>query len=205
VQYGKIVFETLIYKRMFCCSCGTAVLPKANYCHECGSSIINQSAEDIENNLPNIIEGYFNRGYQHTAILRLLEKYHGVKIHIRTLKRKLREYGLRRRESNYDEATVRELITREMQDAGKLGGYRYMWHALRLRHHISVPRRVVATIMKEIDPEGVRERRARGLTRRNFISFGPNFTWHIDGKCCVFLASAIVKHVPICSVKANEN
>ena len=205
MQYGKIVFETLIYKRMFCCSCGTAVLPEANYCHECGSSVINQSAEDIENNLPNIIEGYFNRGYQYTAILGLLEKYHGVKIHIRTLKRKLREYGLRRRESNYDEATVRELITREMQDAGKLGGYRYMWHALRLRHHISVPRRVVATIMKEIDPEGVRERRARRLTRRNFISFGPNFTWHIDGKCCIFLASAIVKHVPICSVKANEN
>ena len=36
--------------------------------------------------------------------------------------------------------------------------------------------------MKEIDPDGVRERRARRLTRRNFISFGPNFTWHIDGK-----------------------
>ena len=36
--------------------------------------------------------------------------------------------------------------------------------------------------MKEIDPDGVRERRARCLTRRNFISFGPNFTWDIDGK-----------------------
>ena len=39
---------------MFCCSCGTAVLPEANYCLECGSRIINQSDEDLENNLPNI-------------------------------------------------------------------------------------------------------------------------------------------------------
>ena len=176
-----------ILAKMFCCSCGTAVLSEANYCQECGSRIISQSGEDLENNLPNIIEDYFNRGYQYTAILGLLEKYHGVKIHIRTLKRKLREYGLRRRGSNYSEETVRELITREMQDAGRLGGYRYIWHALRLRHRINIPRRVVATIMKEIDPEGVRERRARRLTRRNFVSFGSNFTWHIDGKYCILL------------------
>ena len=57
-----------------------------------------------------------------------------------------------------------------------------MWYALRLTHHINIPRQVAATIMKEIDPDGVRERRAGRLTRRNFISFGPNFTWHIDGK-----------------------
>jgi hypothetical protein len=43
--------------------------------------IINQSDEDLENN-PNIIEGYFNREYQYTAILGLLEKKYGVKIHI---------------------------------------------------------------------------------------------------------------------------
>ena len=67
---------------MFCCSCGTAVLPQANYCHECGSRITNQNNEDFENNLPNIIEGYFYRGYyQYTAIVGLLEKYHGVKIY----------------------------------------------------------------------------------------------------------------------------
>ena len=166
----------------YCCSCETAILPEANYCHECGSRIINQRNGDFENNLPNIIGSYFNRGYQYTEIVGLLEKYHGVTITLRTLKRKLREHSLRRRGNNYDEVTVRELITRGMNDAGRLGGYRYMWYALRLRHHINIPRQVAVTIMKEIDPDGVRERRARRLTRRNFISFGPNFTWHIDGK-----------------------
>ena len=118
---------------MFCCYCGTAILPEANYFHECGSRIINQRNGDFENYLPNIIESYFNRGYQYTEIVGLLEKYHGVTgvtITLRTLKRKLREYGLRRRGNNYDEVTVRELITREMQDAGRLGGYRYMWHVM---------------------------------------------------------------------------
>ena len=39
-----------------------------------------------------------------------------------------------------------------------------MRYALRLRRHINIPRQVAATIMKEIDPDGVRERRARRLT-----------------------------------------
>ena len=130
----------------------------------------------------NIIESYFNGGYQYTELVGLLEKYHGVTITLSTLKRKLREYSLRRRGNNYDEVTVRELITRGRNDAGRLGGYRYMWYALRLRHHINIPRQVAATIMKEIDPDSVRERRARRLTRRYFKFFGPNFTWHIDGK-----------------------
>ena len=65
---------------MFCCSCGTAVLAEANCCHECGSRIIDQRNEDFENNLPNIIESYFNRGFEYTAIAGLLEKYYGVTI-----------------------------------------------------------------------------------------------------------------------------
>ena len=73
-----------------------------------------------------------------------------------------------------------------MQEAGSLAGYRYISHALRLRHQLNVPRRIVSTIMKEIElgqPDGVKARRARQLTRRNYVSLGLNFTWHIDGTC----------------------
>ena len=89
--------------------------------------------------------------------------------------------GLRRRGNPLDEDIVREAVRREMQGAGKLAGYRYIWHALRLRHHMHVPRRLVRKIMKEIDPEGVEERVARRLMRRNYVSSGPNFCWHVDG------------------------
>ena len=59
-------------------------------------------------------------------------------------------------------------------------GYRSMWHLLRLQHHIHIPRRAVAQIMKELDPDGVEQRR-RQLSRRRYLSFGPNSCWHIDG------------------------
>ena len=121
-----------------------------------------------------IITDYFYRGFQYSAIIGLLEKHQRqrVGIHVRTLKRKLKELGLKRREANYNEQTVRQCIEQEMQEAGCLVGYRYIWHALRLRHHLNVPRRIVSTIMTEIDPDGVRERRARRLTRRNYVFLG---------------------------------
>ena len=60
------------------------------------------------------------------------KKIDGVGIHVRTLKRKLKELGLKRRGCNYDEDLLRGLIKLEMQGAGSLAGYRYIWHSLRL-------------------------------------------------------------------------
>ena len=130
-----------------------------------------------------LIKGYFHHGYPYQALVGLLEKHDGVRMHVRTLKRKLRDLGLKRKVCNHDEDTVRELVKQEMQGAGSLAGYRYIWHALRLRHHVNVPRSQVASIMKDIDPEGVQERRSRRLRRRAYVSYGPNFCWHVDGRC----------------------
>ncbi|KAK2568078.1 hypothetical protein P5673_008004, partial [Acropora cervicornis] len=56
----------------------------------------------------------------------------------------------------------------------------YIWHALRLRHYVSVPRSQLASIIKEIDPQGIQERRSRWLKRRAYVSYGPSFCWHLD-------------------------
>ena len=45
-------------------------------------------------------------------------------------------------------------------------GYRAVWHSLRLIHHIIVPRRKVASILRELNPDAVLQRRSRRLTRR---------------------------------------
>ena len=58
-----------------------------------------------------------------------------------------------------DDSKLREAIREEMNGPGSLSGYRSIWHALRLRHHIHIPRDLVAAIMAEIDPVGVEERR----------------------------------------------
>ena len=129
------------------------------------------------------IEAYFHCGYPYQAVVGLLGKQDGLRMHVRTLKRKLKDLGLKRKTANHDKDIVRELIKQEMQAAGSLARYRYIWHALRLRDRVNVPRSQVASIMKEIDPQGVQQRRSGQLKRRAYVSYGPNFCWHLDGRC----------------------
>ncbi len=64
-----------------------------------------------------------------------------------------------------DENRLRELIQSEISGTGQLWGYRAIWHSLRLCNNIHVPRRDVARILKELDPEGTLQTRSRRLRR----------------------------------------
>ena len=156
---------------MFCSFCGTSLATNANYCQQCGQRTSTSNAEigepsttsngtgddNCQQSTNDLITTFFYRGYPYDAIVGLLGK-RGIHMHLRTLKRKLKDLGLRRKVTNYNPGEVHRLIQQEMQGAGSLAGYRYIWHALRLRHHMIVPRALVASIMKEIDPEGVKQR-----------------------------------------------
>ena len=100
---------------------------------------------------------------------------------VRTLKRRLRSLGLKRKGQVVEEEHLRNVISVEIQGAGRLSGYRSIWHALRLRHGLHVSRHVVARIIKELDPDGVKARKARRLHRRLYRSQGANACWHVDG------------------------
>ena len=131
-----------------------------------------------------IITHYFHLGYPNEIIRQFLLNYHDIVMSLRTLKRRLRDFGLRRNGNINDdlERRIRQIIENEISNgSGASLGYRSMWHLLRLQYHIHVPRRVVAQVIQEIDPEGVQQRRRRRLSRRRYISFGPNFCWHVDG------------------------
>ena len=56
------------------------------------------------------IRDYFNKGYTYDEILALLDKYHGIRMSIATLKRRIKEYGLKRRNVEYDLASIRDKI-----------------------------------------------------------------------------------------------
>ena len=128
------------------------------YCENCSS----------EQDITKLISDYFHRGYPYGAIVGLLSAA-GVQISVRTLKRRLRPLGLKRKGQIVDEQHLRDVIRDEIEGAGQLSGYRSVWHALRLRHGIHVSRHVVARIIKEIDPGGVEARKARRLHRRVYI------------------------------------
>jgi hypothetical protein len=132
-----------------------------------------------------IITHYFHLGYPNEVIREFLSNYHGITMSLRTLKRRLRDFNLRRNGNMNEDVQerIREVIESEISSgSGASLGYRSMWHLLRLQYHVHVPRRVVAEILNEVDPEGVQQRRRRRLSRRRYISFGPNFCWHVDGE-----------------------
>ena len=119
---------------------------EAKYCHKCGHRL-QQNATKTTASVDELNNGYFDRGYPYQAIVGLLETHDGIRIHFRTLKRELRDLGLKRKAGNHDEDTVRELMKQEMQGAVSLAGYHYIWHTLRLRHHVNVQRSQVASII----------------------------------------------------------
>lgn len=98
----------------------------------------------------------------------------------RTLRSCLQEYGLRRRKTSYDITQVRQRIVEELNGPGCMGGYRSLWHTLRLEG-IQVPRHVVEELVRELDPDGCKLRQSKRLRRRKYESPGPNYCWHLDG------------------------
>ncbi|KAJ7369317.1 Tetratricopeptide repeat protein 21B, partial [Desmophyllum pertusum] len=79
---------------------------------------------------------------------------HGIQIGERTLKYRLQSYGLRRRCPVYDLAQVRQRVAEELDGPGCMGGYRSVWHTLRLEG-LQVPREVVANSCEGTRPRGL--------------------------------------------------
>lgn len=52
---------------------------------------------------------------------------------------------------------------------------------LKSKYGIRCPRDTIMKKLKELDPEATEQRKSRVLKRREYISRGPNDTWHADG------------------------
>jgi len=129
-----------------------------------------------------LITSYFNKGYSYNEIVNFLNHSHGITISLRTLKSRLRSYGLRRR-GNYTDnhiETVVQSVIEHIRINGNTHGYRYIWHMLRL-NGVTATRDLVMMILKQLDPEGADLRRRKTLIRRSYYSKGPNWVWHVDG------------------------
>ena len=60
-----------------------------------------------------------------------------------------------------DEQELRDIVQQEISGPGVLLGYRAVWHSLRLIHHNIVPIRKGASILRELNPDTVLQRRSR--------------------------------------------
>ena len=99
---------------------------------------------------------------------------------MQTLNTKLCSLGLRRKNMDYDIDNIRLRIQQELDGPGCSGGYCAVCHTLKMEG-IQVPRDIVRVVLKELDPQGVEERRSKTLRHRAYHTPGPNYSWHIDG------------------------
>lgn len=101
---------------MFCHKCGRECGNNETFCRCCGTlkwleeeSVLSSSGDERL-----AIEHYFNKGFRYETNVHFLAEYHGISMNVRTLKRRLRHYGLQRRNHFHSEHTVREIVRREI-------------------------------------------------------------------------------------------
>ena len=164
---------------MFCFRCGRDLTNSIFFCNHCGIKIreVDENADKDEYTL---IKEYFMHGFNYLTIVNFLLKHHGIEISVRTLKRRLKEQGLKRND-DLPEELLQSIIRREIQGPASLFGYRRLQQHLRKTFKINIPRDRIMNTLKIVDPEGAEQRKSRRLRRQRYVSPGPDHCWHADG------------------------
>lgn len=120
---------------------GTCIVP-VPLLHE-RHKVVERDAHEEEE----AIRDYFSKGVSYNDILALLDKYQGIRISIATLKRCMKDYGLKRRDVEYDMDSVRDKIVSLLDGPDCMGGYRHIWHTLNMQG-VSVSRSHVEALLR---------------------------------------------------------
>ena len=100
------------------------------------------------------------------------EKFHGITISLRTLKRRLADHRLNKIGNNISDASFQVIIEREVNGPSSLKGYRNIWNKFRVIYGIKVPRDKVMEILRNTDPVTSALRKTRKLsTVLQFVEF----------------------------------
>ena len=137
---------------MFCHTCGCQLVINANFCGGCGCRQRNYDLFKSSDNKEDLITKHFKYGYNCQAISLFLEKFHGTEISLRTFKRRLVQYVLKKTSADISGETLCSIIEREVRRPSSLKGYRNIWNKLRVTYCITVPRDRVIYLLRCIDP-----------------------------------------------------
>ena len=125
---------------------------------------------------------YFEGGFTYTEILQFLRIRHGYVMSLSTLKRWIREKGMRNlplEAIRNDTPDIFEAVIDELSGGGATIGYRLIHRALKSKGYIC-RRGDVRQIVKQLDPDSVKLRKRRTLHRRKYVADSPNFAWYLD-------------------------
>ena len=122
------------------------------------------------------------RGESHESMRKIFIAETNIQVSDRQLRRYLEMLGLKRRGAGDDRARIKTAIDAMCPARGQ--GYRGVRDELALRFgpEFRVPKKLVADIRRETDPESNRFRWKNRLIRRKYVSDGPGSVLHIDQK-----------------------
>ena len=118
-----------------------------------------------------LIRKYFKYGYNDQTICLFLEKFHRIEISLRTLKRRLAQYALKKASTDISDETLCSIIEWEVKGPSSLKGYRNIWNKLRVTYGITVPR---DRVMYLIDPTNSAMRQIKTIGKVSLLTYKHN-------------------------------
>ena len=106
----------------------------ANFCSGCGWRQRTFDLFESSDSQEDLIRKYFKYGYNYQTMCLFLEKFHGIEISLRTLKRRLAQYVLKKASINISDETICSIIEREvknhhLQKATEISGTTRWYHS----------------------------------------------------------------------------
>ena len=148
---------------MYYHSCGSHQATDTTFCGVCGTRKRHSEVQS-ETNQEELIKSYSLYGFDYQAICMFLEKFQGITISLRTLKRRLADHRLNKIGSDITDASLQVIIERQVNGPFSMKGYRNIWNKLRVTCGIKVPRDKVIEILRNIDPVNSALRKAKKLS-----------------------------------------
>ena len=147
---------------MYCHSWGSQQATDTNFCGVYGTRKIHSDVHS-EKNQEELIKSYILYGFDYQTRCMFLEKFHGITISLWMLKRWLADHRLNRIGRDISDASLQEIIEREVNDPSSLKGYQNISNKLWVTYGIKVSGDKVMQILRNIDPVNSALRKARKL------------------------------------------
>jgi hypothetical protein len=132
-----------------------------------------------------LIAKYHKDGFPYKDIVNLLSRCHAKHLTYDAVKKRVQRFDAklpsRRGPTSHSRADISRAIQLLLPTLPPTAGYRNVFQTL-VEQGYHVRRDTVMDILREQDAAGCAFRRRRALHRRQYISPGPDFAWHVDGK-----------------------
>ena len=120
-----------------------------------------------DDSLKEDLAAFVRQNLRQKEVLGLVErKYPMYAWSLRTLSRRLRFFNINYSDYDVDINELKDVVKTEMEGPGNLLGYRALHKKIREVHGLNVPRDLVYAMMKEVNPEGLKQRGGVGKPKK---------------------------------------